>query len=291
MVEAESEGSLDEPPAIFIDPKPPEPGESPDQIVTDFLEAQTATPLSTNVARQYLTGDADAAWDPEAETITYADASRPRGTDTVTVRLDGADRLDGRGSFRGPLPANRRTLEFPMELEDGEWRIAQRARRADRAGVVVRAAVPPGVALLLRPERAGAGARTGVRAARRAVHHGAHRGAAARPRADPGQGLAQLHPAGPRLRPLRARLRGGRRRPQPARLLRPADARGQRADDHPARVDAEAGARRSRRSGSPSVGSRSPPRPGRACSAWTSARCTTRPAWTPARSSTGCATG
>jgi len=124
VVEAGSEGSLDEPPAIFIDPKPPEPGESPDQIVNDFLEAQTATPLSTNVARQYLTGDADAAWDPEAETITYADSSMPRGTDTVTVRLVGADRLDSRGSFRGPLPAARRSIDFPMELEDGEWRIA-----------------------------------------------------------------------------------------------------------------------------------------------------------------------
>jgi hypothetical protein len=125
VVEASSEGSSDEPPGIFIDPKPPQAGESPDQIVDDFLEAQTATPMSTNVARQYLTRDADAAWDPEAETITYAEVSRPRGTDLLTVRLAGADRLDRRGTFRGPLPANRRTLEFPMALEDGEWRIAR----------------------------------------------------------------------------------------------------------------------------------------------------------------------
>ena len=29
VVETESEGTADEPPAIFIDPKPPEPGSSP----------------------------------------------------------------------------------------------------------------------------------------------------------------------------------------------------------------------------------------------------------------------
>jgi hypothetical protein len=124
VVESESEGSLDEPPVIFIDPKPPEPGEQPDEIVNDFLEAMTATPLSTDVARQYLTRDAGAVWEPEAETIIFAERSDPRGTDTMTVGLTGANRLDERGSFRGPLPPDEQTLTFPMALEDGEWRIA-----------------------------------------------------------------------------------------------------------------------------------------------------------------------
>jgi hypothetical protein len=125
VVETESEGSADEPPAIFIDPKPPEPGEQPDEIVNDFLEAMTATPLSTNVARQYLTRDADAAWDPEASTITYARVSQPRGTGLLTVRLSEANLLDGRGTFRGPLPPDQQVLEFRMAIEDGEWRIAE----------------------------------------------------------------------------------------------------------------------------------------------------------------------
>jgi hypothetical protein len=125
VVETDSEGSLDEPPAIAIDPKPPEQGERPEQIVDDFLEAMTATPISTNVARQYLSRDADAAWKPESRTITYAGASRPRGADTLNVHLTGADWLDRRGSFRGVLPADQRTLKFPMTIEDGEWRIAR----------------------------------------------------------------------------------------------------------------------------------------------------------------------
>ena len=125
VVETESEGTADEPPAIFIDPKPPEPGEQPDEIVNDFLEAMTATPLSTNVARQYLTRDANAEWNPEARTITYARASQPRGTDLLTVELSEASLLDGRGTFRGPLPPDQQVLEFRMAIENGEWRIAE----------------------------------------------------------------------------------------------------------------------------------------------------------------------
>ena len=124
VVETESEGTADEPPAIFIDPKPPEPGEQPDEIVNDFLEAMTATPLSTNVARQYLTRDANAEWNPEASTITYARVSQPRGTDLLTVELSEASLLDGRGTFRGPLPPDQQVLEFRMAIENGEWRIA-----------------------------------------------------------------------------------------------------------------------------------------------------------------------
>jgi hypothetical protein len=125
VVEADSEGSLDAPPAYDFNPNPPEPGEPPDQIVADFLEAMTATPISTNVARQYLSSDADAAWQPDAKTITYADSSRPSGAGTITVKLSGADWLDRRGTFRGALPPDERSMRFPMTIEDGEWRIAE----------------------------------------------------------------------------------------------------------------------------------------------------------------------
>jgi hypothetical protein len=41
------------------------------------------------------------------------------------VRLGGARHLDGRGSYLGRLPAESRSLTFPMASEDGEWRIAR----------------------------------------------------------------------------------------------------------------------------------------------------------------------
>ncbi len=120
-----SEGRADEPPGVFIDPKPPEPGANPADIVTGFLDAMTATPIQTNAAKQFLTSDAQAAWTPEAGTITYSEASPPRGGLRVSVRLGGARHLDGRGSYLGALPSGERSLTFPMASEDGEWRIAR----------------------------------------------------------------------------------------------------------------------------------------------------------------------
>jgi hypothetical protein len=120
-----SQGTADDPPGVFIDPNPPEPGASPPEIVTGFLDAMTATPIQTNAAKQFLTSDAQAAWKPEAETITYSEASPPRGGLRVSVTLGGARHLDGRGSYLGRLPARDRSLTFPMASEDGEWRIAR----------------------------------------------------------------------------------------------------------------------------------------------------------------------
>jgi Lipoprotein LpqB beta-propeller domain/Sporulation and spore germination len=125
VVSSGSEGRADAPPGVFIDPKPPEPGANPADIVTGFLDAMTATPLQTNAAKQFLTTDAQAAWEPESETITYSEASPPRGGLRVSVTLGGARHLDGRGSFLGRLPAGDRSLTFPVASEDGEWRIAR----------------------------------------------------------------------------------------------------------------------------------------------------------------------
>ena len=55
-----SEGTADEPPGVFIDPKPPSAGDNPADIVTGFLDAMTATPIQTNAAKQFLTADAQA---------------------------------------------------------------------------------------------------------------------------------------------------------------------------------------------------------------------------------------
>jgi Lipoprotein LpqB beta-propeller domain/Sporulation and spore germination len=125
VVAAGGEGEADDPPDVFIDPKPPASGASPADIVTGFLDAMTATPIQTNAAKQFLTSDAQAAWKPEAETITYSEASPPRGGLRVSVSLGGARHLDGRGSYLGRLPAEDRALTFPMASQDGEWRIAR----------------------------------------------------------------------------------------------------------------------------------------------------------------------
>lgn len=122
--ETRSEGRVGSDPGVFIDPRPPQAGEGPAEIVDHFLDAMQATPIQTQTARQFLSQDADAVWDPGLETITYAEPPAPVETaDGVQVTLTGADRLDGRGAWQGPLPADQREITFPMVMEDGEWRI------------------------------------------------------------------------------------------------------------------------------------------------------------------------
>lgn len=108
----------------YFDPPPPPDGASPTEIVDRFLDAMTAIPVSTSVARQYLTPDFRESWSPKEGIITYDDFISPRGSSRVSVTLVGAERLDGTGRWRGPLPAYQQILTFPVELVDGQPRIA-----------------------------------------------------------------------------------------------------------------------------------------------------------------------
>ena len=86
----------DEPPDIV--PAPPQPGESDSDVVKHFLEAMRASPIDTTVARQFLTQDAAASWNPEQETITYVSTSSPFGTSPLRVRLLETAHFDARGT-------------------------------------------------------------------------------------------------------------------------------------------------------------------------------------------------
>ena len=125
VVSTHSRGSVVAEPPIYIDPRPPQKGASSPDIVKGFLDAMTATPIQTNVAKEYLTKDAQSVWNPERQTITYADTPSPTGLTYVTVALAGAHRYDARGAWRGSLPPGRNVLNFPMEQVDGEWRISR----------------------------------------------------------------------------------------------------------------------------------------------------------------------
>jgi hypothetical protein len=107
----------------YSDPRRPQAHATPGQIVTGFLNAMTAVPLQTQVARQYLTAEGRARWQPKRGMVVYDDSTLPRGSSKVSVNLRGAHRIDGRSMWRGALaPGTHRTV-FPMKLEHGEWRI------------------------------------------------------------------------------------------------------------------------------------------------------------------------
>lgn len=109
--------------ALYNDPPSPTPGAQPTDIVQGFLDAQTAIPLQTNAAEEFLTTEEAARWRPEGRTIIYAAASFPQGSNRVSVDLDGADQIDARGSWLGPVSREDQELGFTMRRQDGEWRI------------------------------------------------------------------------------------------------------------------------------------------------------------------------
>lgn len=126
IVETKPSQEVEEVQAAAIDAVPPQPGDSAVGIVNGFLEAMTAYPIQTSVARQFLAREAQPSWDPDQSTITYADLTTPRAEGAeVVVTLNDPEALDGRGGWQGPLPASRSRLTFRMLIEKGEYRIAE----------------------------------------------------------------------------------------------------------------------------------------------------------------------
>ena len=125
VVEAQTSGSGTRADAMAINPLGPQPDQSPSEVVKGFLGAMEATPIRTDVARQFLGEQWRERWDPDA-TIVYDTASLPRPSpqagNLVDVELLGADRIDERGSWQGALRDD--DLQFTVIEEDGDFRIA-----------------------------------------------------------------------------------------------------------------------------------------------------------------------
>ncbi|MBO0847218.1 MAG: GerMN domain-containing protein [Nocardioides sp.] len=113
-----------EPQVQYVNPKGPQPGQAPSDVVTGFLVAMTATPLQTTTAGKFLSNQARAQWQPE-RVVTYSDRTPARGIRRVVVQLQGADQVGVRGEWQGQVPPAGRRLVFPMRRENNEWRIAR----------------------------------------------------------------------------------------------------------------------------------------------------------------------
>ncbi len=125
VVETTTNASRRDDGAVNINPRRPGKDDTPEEIVRGFLEAMTATPaITTSVAREFLTQDARTSWQPTG-TIIYAGVTTPRGGNVVEAELSNAARTDARGAWLGPLSAEESVIPFPMELEDGQWRISE----------------------------------------------------------------------------------------------------------------------------------------------------------------------
>jgi len=121
----ESDASPDssEAEAPFADAVPPRPQAPPADIVDGFLDAMSAWPIQTDVAREFLSEEAAAAWKPDRATITFDDALSEVSGSVATIELSDAARLDAAGAWEGELPEDERELRFDLTTEDGEYRI------------------------------------------------------------------------------------------------------------------------------------------------------------------------
>ena len=85
--ETSAEGTHRDDGSVNIRPLRPGKGDSPDQIVTGFIDAMRATPaITTSVARQFLTKQASTAWQPTGMVI-YGRVVPPRGNNEVEATL------------------------------------------------------------------------------------------------------------------------------------------------------------------------------------------------------------
>ncbi len=127
------EGPAATPSAAPFDFNPPGPVQGADraEIVDGFLRALQATPVGTQVAEEFLTAEAAAAWRPGRQTIVYGGQRTAAHRGEVAVHLEGTFTLDrtgrwvGSGAERGLARDTDRTLQFRLAREGGEWRIAQ----------------------------------------------------------------------------------------------------------------------------------------------------------------------
>ena len=100
-------------------------GDTPVQIANGFLTAMTANPVTTSVARSFLTRSAQSSWSPNHATIVYqASTTDDAGAGDVRVRLSDPQRLDSRGGWLGAAGPRDSRIRLRMLREHGEWRIA-----------------------------------------------------------------------------------------------------------------------------------------------------------------------
>jgi hypothetical protein len=109
--------------AQYYNPKGPQPGDSPADVVNGFLVAMTATPLQTVTAREFLTPQAQSQWQPQ-RVVTYVNRLPLRGTHEVVVRLRAPAQVGTRGQWQGSLSRAAARLTFPMLRVNHQWRIA-----------------------------------------------------------------------------------------------------------------------------------------------------------------------
>jgi hypothetical protein len=113
----------DEPPLNA--PGRPLVGATPDQIVEGFFSSMAGYPQNLDIARLFLTKQAEAEWEPENRTVVLERHSLGAGeSGTVIVDATQSGSLSARGTWRSaPYLGKAFDRRFSLVREGGQWRI------------------------------------------------------------------------------------------------------------------------------------------------------------------------
>lgn len=118
-----------QPGAPYVQALPPAPGATPEEVVAGFVQAGVGSEEDFAVARDYLTAEAAASWDPEALITIYSGSQELKVTEAgegrLGIVLQAVALLDEHGVkslLSGPTS---REIEVAIEEVDGQWRLSE----------------------------------------------------------------------------------------------------------------------------------------------------------------------
>jgi len=111
---------------IRVIARPPREGMTRAQVVQGFLDASASFDADHAVARQFLTPETSAIWNPNAGVSVYEGLTSINQTSTqVVFRANQAGRITPIGRYEVVDPGTEIIAPFTLERIDDEWRIAE----------------------------------------------------------------------------------------------------------------------------------------------------------------------
>jgi hypothetical protein len=128
IVEAVPRSGVTEEPDVQFQPRSPQPGQTPEEVVRAFVDAAGSAEGHHAAARQYLTPTAAAGWRDDAGATVLAKipyVTPGKSGSDLTIRGDQAGVVDESGAYTSYLPGGL-SYSYPVTLRrvGGEWRIA-----------------------------------------------------------------------------------------------------------------------------------------------------------------------
>ena len=117
--------SKDKSDSLYYSPQGPTPGDTQQEILTEFLFAGNGPQNDYSVARQFLTMKFSAKWQPSTETLIQNGQTQiisNTGT-KVRIRVFFDAKVNSDGTYEA-TPGASRDLDFRLLQENGEWRIS-----------------------------------------------------------------------------------------------------------------------------------------------------------------------